>query len=163
METQYYLDRAVNLFKEEMGRNLVGVHLHGSLAMGCFNPNKSDIDLLVVAQEKLSAETTKRIIKKLLKFHESMPNERGIELSIILECYLKNFVYPTPFEFHYSDYHRNVQFCLNEYIGIANNTELKIEKLTDFANYMMGEIKNSIEIDDDFKSKAEPVTTPNPK
>ncbi|MFF2479971.1 aminoglycoside adenylyltransferase domain-containing protein [Paenibacillus sp. NPDC058071] len=106
MDTPYFLNRAVDLFREEMGSNLVGVYLHGSLAMGCFNPNKSDIDLLIIAQQKLSTDNNKRIAKKLLKLHESMPKERGIELSIILESYLKDFVYPTPFEFHYSDYHR---------------------------------------------------------
>lgn len=251
MDTQYYLDRTVELFKEEMGSNLVGVYLHGSLAMGCFNPNKSDIDLLIVAQEKLSFENSKRIVKKLLKLHDSMPNKRGIELSVILESYLKDFVYPTPFEFHYSDYHRekyqaeenylcggfedpdlaahivvtyhrgiklygkairevfypidqqfyiksilsdvesalediiespvyftlnlcrvlyflkkegvvsskkeggewslsvlpseyhqNVQHCLNEYIGIADNDELNVEQLTGFANCMISEINN---------------------
>ncbi|SFE93867.1 Nucleotidyltransferase domain-containing protein [Paenibacillus algorifonticola] len=79
MDTAYYLDRAVALFNEEMGDNLVGIYLHGSLAMGCFNTHKSDIDLLIVAQEALSTETNKRIAKKLLKLHESMPNDRGIE------------------------------------------------------------------------------------
>lgn len=253
LDTQYYLDRAVDLFKEEMDSNLVGVYLHGSLAMGCFNPNKSDIDLLIIAQEKLSTENSKRIAKKLLKLHESMPNKRGIEVSIILESYLKDFVYPTPFEFHYSDYHRekyqtdenyicggfedrdlaahivvtyhrgiklygkalrevfhpidkqfyiksiffdvesapkdiiespvyftlnlcrvlfflkegvvsskkeggewgisvlpseyrqDIQRCLNEYSGIADNSELNIEKLTEFVDYMISEIKKSIE------------------
>lgn len=106
MDIQYHLDRTVDLFKEEMGSNLVGIYLHGSLAMGCFNPSKSDIDLLIVVHDKLSTENSKQIAKRLLSFHENLPNERGIELSIILESSLKNFVYPTPFEFHYSDYHR---------------------------------------------------------
>jgi len=31
-----------------LGRNLAAVYLHGSLAMGCFNPQRSDLDLLVL-------------------------------------------------------------------------------------------------------------------
>jgi len=106
LRTQHHLDRVVDLFKEEISNNLVGVYLHGSLAMGCFNPEKSDIDLLVVAHAKISEDISKRIAKRLLKFHESLPNQGGVEVSIILETYLKEFIYPTPFEFHYSDYHR---------------------------------------------------------
>jgi predicted nucleotidyltransferase len=89
-----------------MGNNLVGIYLHGSLAMGCFNEKTSDIDLLIIAQKKLPTETNKRIIQKTLELHNSMPNERGIEFSIVLESSLKDFVHPTPFELHYSDYHR---------------------------------------------------------
>ncbi|MFD1905618.1 hypothetical protein ACFSQ7_18855 [Paenibacillus rhizoplanae] len=37
MEILAYLDQAVDLFKEELGDNLSGVYLHGSLAMGCFS------------------------------------------------------------------------------------------------------------------------------
>ena len=54
MDTQSVLDQAVDLFKEELGSHLVGVYLHGSLAMGCFNPEASDVDLLVVAARQPS-------------------------------------------------------------------------------------------------------------
>ncbi|MBU5438749.1 DUF4111 domain-containing protein [Tissierella sp. MSJ-40] len=106
MREQIYLDSIVNLFIEEMQDNLVGVYLHGSMAMGCFNPMQSDIDLLIICKKKESNETYKRIAGKLLKIEESLPNKSGIELSIVLESFLINFVYPTPFEFHYSAFHR---------------------------------------------------------
>lgn len=106
MDTQFYLGKIVDLFKKELKDNLTGIYLHGSLAMGCFHPDKSDIDLLIVAKNKLTAEDNKRISRMLLSFHDELPNQRGIEVSILLEAYLKDFVHPTPFEFHYSDYHR---------------------------------------------------------
>ena len=34
-----------------LGDELVGVYLHGSAAMGCFNPAKSDLDLLIVVKK----------------------------------------------------------------------------------------------------------------
>lgn len=74
--------------------------------MGCFNPLKSDIDFLVVVKEKLTPVNNSRIAKIALSLYDEMSNERGIEFTIILETYLNPFVYPTPFEFHYSDYHR---------------------------------------------------------
>ncbi|WP_010501298.1 aminoglycoside adenylyltransferase domain-containing protein [Paenibacillus elgii] len=101
------LDDIANLFKEELNENLAGIYLHGSLAMGCFNPDKSDIDLLVVAKRKVTAESSRRIANKLLAIDDELPNVGGIELSVVLESSLDEFVYPTPFEFHYSPLHRD--------------------------------------------------------
>ncbi|GCE14995.1 hypothetical protein KTT_48540 [Tengunoibacter tsumagoiensis] len=33
--------------------NLIGVYLHGSLAMNCFNPQHNDLDLLVLNQHQI--------------------------------------------------------------------------------------------------------------
>ncbi|MCA1695715.1 MAG: nucleotidyltransferase domain-containing protein, partial [Actinobacteria bacterium] len=33
-----------------LGQALVGVYLHGSLAYGCFNPDRSDLDLLALSE-----------------------------------------------------------------------------------------------------------------
>ncbi|MCP3773575.1 DUF4111 domain-containing protein [Paenibacillus sp. MZ04-78.2] len=101
------LNNIASLFKEELNDNLAGMYLHGSLAMGCFNPDKSDIDLLIVAKRSLAAKTARRIAKKLLAIDGELPNKGGIELSVVLESSLDKFVYPTPFEFHYSPLHRD--------------------------------------------------------
>ena len=36
-----------------LGDNLIGIYLHGSAVMGCYNEKKSDIDLLVVVKETI--------------------------------------------------------------------------------------------------------------
>ncbi|WP_075619392.1 aminoglycoside adenylyltransferase domain-containing protein [Paenisporosarcina indica] len=99
MELQSYIENIANVFAEEIEDNLVGVYLHGSLAMGCFNPKTSDVDLLVICRKEISNNTKKRIIKKLLTLTQGYRNQ--LETSIILERYLTDFVYPTPFELHY--------------------------------------------------------------
>ncbi|MDO4667672.1 MAG: nucleotidyltransferase domain-containing protein [Streptococcus sp.] len=52
------LDRITTDFVENshqiLGENLVGIYLHGSVAMGCFNDKKSDIDLLVVVNNDIT-------------------------------------------------------------------------------------------------------------
>ena len=106
MDTKAFLDKAVALFAAELKGNLSGIYLHGSLAMGCFNSLKSDIDLFIVVKEKLTAANHSGLARIALALHEESSNDRGIEFSIVLEAYLQPFVYPTPFEFHYSDYHR---------------------------------------------------------
>lgn len=99
MDIKIYLDQIKNVFIKELNNNLVGVYLHGSLAMGCFNPDKSDVDLLVIVKEELSITTQKSIIKELLQLTENKCPP--IEMSIVLEKFLSDFIYPTPFELHF--------------------------------------------------------------
>lgn len=44
---QNILDKIVDACKAIFESELTGIYLHGSMAMGCFQPNKSDIDLKV--------------------------------------------------------------------------------------------------------------------
>jgi streptomycin 3"-adenylyltransferase len=106
MDNRTLLDPIRLVFEEEMGDRLAGIYLHGSLAMGCFHPQASDIDLLVVAKETLERNAYRRIADRLMAIQDRLRNEGGIEVSIVLEKWLFNFAYPTPFEFHYSPTHR---------------------------------------------------------
>lgn len=103
---QLYLDKIVSLFKGKLGDNLSGIYLHGSLAMGCFHPQRSDIDFIVVIKESLTEENKKRMARLVLALDDEMPNARGMEFSVVLESHLSSFVYPTPCEMHYSDFHK---------------------------------------------------------
>lgn len=107
-ETRLILEKIVDTFRNIFKDNLVGIYLHGSIAMGCFNPEKSDIDFLVVVKEKLSEETKRAIINSTLELADldGVP-QKGLEFSIVLEKYLRNFGHPMPFELHYSkDWHK---------------------------------------------------------
>lgn len=106
MDTQFYLDQFVAIMKRTLSKNLVGVYLHGSLAMGCFNPRTSDIDFFVVVNNSISKENSRKIADAVLELNDEMPNKKGIEFSIVLQGYLQPFTYPTPFEFHYSEFHQ---------------------------------------------------------
>ena len=55
---KFVLDR-VDTLKNQLCDNLVGIYLHGSVAMGSYYRPKSDIDLIVVIQNKIGAETAK--------------------------------------------------------------------------------------------------------
>src|SRR3972149_6785801 len=88
-------------YQDILGNNLDGFYLHGSLAMDCFNPSKSDIDFLVVVEHKLAIQDKKAIIDHLLGIDKG---SRGAspEMSIVTKNSLNNLVYPPPFELHYS-------------------------------------------------------------
>ena len=89
-------------WQDVLGDNLVGFYLHGSLAMECFNPLVSDVDLLAVVQNKTTIEQKKAIINYILENHNRFP-VKGLEMTIVLEEHVQNFIYPTPFELHFSN------------------------------------------------------------
>lgn len=84
--------------------HLVGIYLHGSAAMGCFNPQRSDIDLLVVVNAEISGEIKRRYMDMVVQLNTCAPR-KGIEVSIIREEVCRPFIYPTPFELHFSNTH----------------------------------------------------------
>ncbi|WP_040214602.1 nucleotidyltransferase domain-containing protein [Clostridium polynesiense] len=48
MNCKKILNKIAYEYKRVLGDNLIGIYVHGSLAFGCFNPNKSDMDFIVV-------------------------------------------------------------------------------------------------------------------
>ena len=103
-QTDSLIDDFVEQSKEILRDNLVGVYLHGSLVMGCFNPQKSDIDLIIVVDEPLS-DSVKRTYMDMVVDANSCGPAKGIEMSVVLRKVCKPFVYPTPFELHFSSGH----------------------------------------------------------
>ena len=96
------VDNILDHYRETLRDNLIGFYLHGSLAMNCFNPLLSDVDFLAIVKRQLTVEQKKTIIEYLLEQRDNLP-VKDIEMSIVLEEYMKHFVYPTPYELHYSN------------------------------------------------------------
>jgi streptomycin 3"-adenylyltransferase len=94
------VDGFVASLKDTLEDNLVGVYLHGSLALGCFNPDRSDIDVLVITKQPMTVETKRRIAEILL---ERSANPAPIEISFLTEAQTNPWQYPTPFDFHYGE------------------------------------------------------------
>jgi len=101
---QDILDKFVEQCKKIFTTELVGVYLHGSMAMGCFNPDKSDIDLIVIIEEHISDAQKLEFMKCIVELNGQAP-AKGLELSIVKRKYCSPFRYPTPFELHFSPTH----------------------------------------------------------
>src|SRR4051794_1050631 len=97
-----FLNEFVQVFWDTFGENLVGIYVHGSLAMESFNPVSSDVDLLVVVRDRLSVEEKGAVGQQLLRLSEQAPPS-GLEMSILTLASLSNFQYPTPYELHFSN------------------------------------------------------------
>lgn len=98
------VDRLVKKTCEVFGGKLTGVYLHGSMAMGCFNPHKSDIDIIVVINSGISDLQKLEFMREIVELKDTAP-AKGIEISVVKGEYCKPFVYPTPYELHFSPAH----------------------------------------------------------
>ncbi len=101
---QNILDKIVDKSKQIFGADLTGVYLHGSMAMGCFQPDKSDIDFIIVIKNNITDNQKLMFMNEVVELNKAAPS-KGIELSIVKEAYCKEFLYPTPFELHFSNMH----------------------------------------------------------
>jgi streptomycin 3"-adenylyltransferase len=70
------------------------------LALGCFNPTRSDLNLLVAMAAGMPVET-KRDVAALLVAHSTAPHP--IEISFLCAEDLTPWRFPTPFDYHYSE------------------------------------------------------------
>ncbi|WP_282172029.1 aminoglycoside adenylyltransferase domain-containing protein [Cytobacillus firmus] len=100
MEIVHHLAEEAKILLKD---NFKGFYLHGSLAMGGFNPDKSDVDILIVTYHSLSSDIKSKLAKLLLKTSNT---PFPIEVSFLNEKDLSTWQHPCPFDFHYSEFWR---------------------------------------------------------
>ena len=98
------LDEIRKCYQEILGSQLTGMYAHGSLAFDCFSWERSDIDFLVVVEEKPTIEQKIALIQTLLDRNHEAP-DKGFEMSVVLKNECGLFSYPTPYELHFSNAH----------------------------------------------------------
>lgn len=113
------LVRFADLNRTILGENLVGIYLHGSSVMDCFNPKISDLDLLIVVEDGIPDDVKIKYMDMAVLLNEEAP-AKGIEFSIVKKSVCNPFVYPTPFDLHFSIAH------LGRY---KNNPEDYVQKM----------------------------------
>jgi len=86
-----------------LGTNLAGIYLHGSLALGSFNPNASDVDVIVLLHEGIGTDLKFELVQAFLELSN---HPSPIEISLITMDAVHPWKHPTPFELHSSEYWR---------------------------------------------------------
>lgn len=123
MEYQKILREIAAAYTAILQDNLVGIYIHGSIAFGCFNWSKSDIDFLVVVQKEPDLAEKKALIQTLLQLEPVCP-PKGFEMSVVLRHCCENFIYPTSYVLHYSNiYKKRCQTDLDAYCREMNGTD----------------------------------------
>ena len=91
-DVRRYHRRVVRRLHAVLGSQLVGVYAAGSVALGGYDPQRSDLDVVAVCRRSL-ADDAKAAVARALR-HESLPcPARGLELVIYAESVVRE---PTP-------------------------------------------------------------------
>ena len=98
-----YIIGLVDLFKGNLGNNLVGIYLHGSLAMGSYFPPKSDIDIIAVVDKRLAPDLAREVNRKIAQYSNKRPTVGNIECSIITLETAQSIPDEMPYELHFSE------------------------------------------------------------
>ncbi len=123
MELEKIIAEFVASSKEILNDNLLGIYLHGSTAMGCFHPAKSDIDLIVVIRDPMTDGAKRAFMEMTVRLNALGP-KKGIEMSVVRQAVCSPFVYPTPYELHFSAGHLSwYQDDPDGYIRELNGTD----------------------------------------
>ena len=102
-EARRQLDELVDELDGSIGGSLIGIYLHGSLALGCFNAARSDLDLIAVASRPLDDDSRFAVADLFLR---TSARPYAIEAHIVATEQLRPWRYPPPYDFHYSETHR---------------------------------------------------------
>jgi streptomycin 3"-adenylyltransferase len=106
-DVQAQLDALVTTLRETTRGSLVGVYLHGSLALGCFHPERSDVDVLALTSRPTTATERRTLAASLsdISAPKSWPRagRYPLELTLLCERDVRPWRHPTRFEVHYSE------------------------------------------------------------
>lgn len=131
--TRTQVEQFLQVSQITLRTKLVGVYLHGSLALKCFNPQRSDLDLLVVLNESLTVDAKRTVVGYLLKYSRS---PHALEVSYLTTGDIKPWKFPTPFDLHYGEDHREgYQMALKDESWHSWNDERKTDP--DLAAHIM--------------------------
>lgn len=87
------------------GSSYTGMYVHGSLALGGFRWAVSDIDFIIVVTQPVSLPAKTAFLQALLDLDSQAP-AKGLEMSVILRSVCQHPVYPTPYQLHFSNMHK---------------------------------------------------------
>jgi streptomycin 3"-adenylyltransferase len=85
---------------DALATDLLGVYVHGSLAMGCFNPTRSDVDVLAVTHRLMRPDERQAVARLLLDVSRQ---PYPVEISILALEHLHPWRHPAAYDFHYSE------------------------------------------------------------
>lgn len=96
------LDRIVAGLRDTIGDELVSVILHGSLATGCFNERRSDVDLIVVTRRPIEdREAVMSLFARESGSYDAPGWPRPLEVSTLTLAQLADWTDPPAYDLHF--------------------------------------------------------------
>uniref|UniRef100_UPI002899FA28 aminoglycoside adenylyltransferase domain-containing protein n=1 Tax=Lachnoclostridium sp. TaxID=2028282 RepID=UPI002899FA28 len=100
LDVKDQIDKVKDIWLTCLGESVVGIYIHGSIALNCFVENVSDIDILVICDRRINREERLSISSNIINI-DVKPSP--LEMSAIWLNDLTPWKYPTPCQYHYSD------------------------------------------------------------
>lgn len=106
-EIQEQISQCLNLLKNVLGKDLLGVYLYGSLIVGGLQ-KYSDIDIFVVSGRPTTYEERAKLVANLLQISGiyAKSAKPPIEMIIVVKSEINPWHYPPRFDFLYGDWLR---------------------------------------------------------
>lgn len=111
------INKVVNIWKKHLGDELIGVYLHGSIALDAFNPDSGDIDILVVVKDSIDIPVKLEIARDIIGLDRK---PCPLEMSAVKLSDAKNWKTPGNCVFHYSD------FWTEKYMKRFDNSDVDV-------------------------------------
>ncbi len=83
-----------------LGEQLVGFYLHGSLALGGFNPARSDINIVAVTKQRMNIEVKRTLVTLLLRISK-MPCP--VSIHFLAQQNIFPFQHSLPYDLYYNE------------------------------------------------------------
>jgi Domain of unknown function (DUF4111)/Nucleotidyltransferase domain len=87
-------------FQRLLEQNLIGLYLHGSLALGGFNPGRSDIDIIAITEQSLHEKDRRALLELLLRVSRT---PAPLDIYFLVEQKSTQFQQPFPFDLHFTE------------------------------------------------------------
>ena len=103
------LERVVELVREVLGPDVLGVYLFGSAVLGGLRP-ESDLDLLAVSARPTTLDEKRRVVERLLSISGRRTPEgrwRRVELTVVVAPDVRPWRFPPRFDLQYGDWLRS--------------------------------------------------------
>ena len=97
------------MLRDALGPALIGVYLHGSAALGDYDPARSDIDVLAVCAAPLDAGEGDRLGAALGRDSLPCPAGAGLEFSLVTQAAARDPARAPAYELHGWDRHGRVR------------------------------------------------------
>ena len=111
------INKVVNIWKKHLGDELIGVYLHGSIALDAFNPDSGDIDILVVVKDSIDIQVKLEIARDIIEIDKK---PCPLEMSAVKLSDARNWKTPGNCVFHYSD------FWTEKYMKRFDNSDVDV-------------------------------------
>ncbi|MFD4861712.1 aminoglycoside adenylyltransferase family protein [Streptomyces atratus] len=99
------LERTVELVRDAVGPELVGMYLHGSAVLGGLAP-ASDLDVLTVTRRSLGNRQRRSLLEGLLEISGLTSTVRPVELTVVVQSEVRPWRFPPAGDFLYGEWLR---------------------------------------------------------